>query len=720
MSDGVLLSQIVEDGTATGKMEMDARGHVRFIPNDAELASIETYLADELTRTLDDYAPIFQDAADSISTYRCTKKMIEGSGRAILPAPIARIPADHIIAGEFNAIMRARPVFSFDAYSPGEFPVVIPSPPPEEGFPAAIPQGTPMQVRKNAEEIGKNLERGFEFKIRERLDFETKLFKSVRAAVIGCPFWWKTCADPQYRDVMGPKAGGAFIDLKTKYSFRQEGEVVQVYLVPFFNFIKPLDINDDDLDEGPWCAERRACEPNDIIRGFYSKEYFLIKTLVDAERIAKNVSDVHNPYQQAIAAVTEKKSPSKQRQLCDRWLVWFYRDARFEDENGDEQVRRLNLLGDFHLGEKRLLNCFLNPNDHQSRPYVLVDQMEESDSTVKILRWHQDVATHIMQAQIKNAFIANNINYWCNPESSAYDYFKSHPAIGPGEVLLPDGVKDTDWGSFSAGTEHESLLPTWSAVVSEARAASTVSSVRSGETIPGRTPAATMSQSLEQGAQQDLLFLRRLSRKLSRIVRLYLETARQFQPMGETIPIFDPVQKQLIEIPFRFPVGDVLDNYRIALTAADDALRAERNVEQIATWKAVLMQDSEFVAKVATAMIDQRATPAMMALFEKTLTRNEKLVTRMIQLSDTDEADFDLTEEINALVKEKELAAQMMRAQEAMNAQSQTAAPQGAVPGPAGLPNGGGPVGMGVEPGIGAGAPPPQEGGVQQSPQYVA
>src|SRR3990167_3338396 len=229
-----------------------------------------------------------------------------------------------------------------------------------------------------------------------------------------------------------------------------------------------------------------------------------------------------------------------------------------------------------------------------------------------------------------------------------------------------------------------------------------------------------MSQSLEQGGQQDTLFLRRLSRKLSRIVRLYLETARQFQPMGETIPISDPVEKQLIEIPFRFPVGEVLDNYSIGLTAADDALRAERNVEQIATWKAVLMQDSEFVAKVATAMVDPRATPAMMALFEKTLTRNEKLVTRMIQLSDTDEADFDLTEEINALVKEKELAMQTMQAQEAMNAQGQAAAPQGAVPGPAGLPNGGGPVGMGVEPGIGTGAPPPQEGGVQQSPQYVA
>lgn len=710
--EATLLTKIISDGVETGSMEMDHRGYIKFIPNDDELKAIETYLAEELARTLSDYESLFQEAVNNVNCYRHAKITLE-TGKAILPAPIARIPADHIIASSFTTVMNARPIFSFDPYFSGKFPVAVPAP---EGFPM-IPAGTPMSVSRSSEEIAKNLERGFEFKLRERLDFETKLQKAIRGAVIGCPFWWKVCADPKSRDLMGPKVDGAFIDLSQKYSFRQKGEIVQLYLVPFFNLIKPVDVAEDELDEGPWVAERTPCDPADVIRGFYSKDFFLLVDKKDADTVASQVSDIHNPFQQAIAAMIQQKVSQKPRQQCPKFLVWFYRDALFKDpETGEKTIKRLNLIGDYHLGAKRLLNCYLNPNEHQSRPYVFCDQMEEGDSTVKILRWHQDVATHLMQAQIKNAFIANNINYTYNPDSDAEDWFKKHPTIEAGEVIGA-GKKGEDWDTFTAGTAHESLLMTWQAVVAEAKVASKVSGPQAGENIPGRTPASTMSQVLQQGAQEGILFLRRLSRGLSKVIRLYLETARQFQPLGETIPIFDPVQKQIIEIPFRFPVGEMLDNFRIALTASDQALQRERDSERIVMWKTVLMQDAEFVAKISAALVDQKTTPALMALFEKALLRNEKLISKIIQLSDTDEDDFDLSAEIDALVKEQNAARMQMQAMmEAQNG-NPAAAGQGAVPGPAGQPNGGGPVGAAPQPNV----PPPSvqasAGGVQGAQQ---
>lgn len=729
---------MIADGVETGKLEPDTKGYIRFIPNDDELKSIETYLGDEITRTLDDYQPLFQDAVENVTCYRHLKVTLE-TGKAILPAPIARIPADHIIANSVTTVLTPRPIVSIDPYFGGEFPVNVPMP---EGMPM---QGMPIQIKKSADDLARNLEKGLEFKLRERLDFPGKLLKAVRGAVSGCPFWFKICVEEPDRDVMRPAANGIVVDSSDMRFYRQDGEMVLIDVVPYFNFIRPLDIPEDEIDRAPWCAERKTMSPEDLMYEFYEDEFFLIRDEDEAAVLSAIVTDVNSLQQQAIDAMTQKKSPTKQRQVVDRWHVPFYRDAIYKDpETGKKKLKRLNLIGDFHLGAKRLLNCYLNPYEHQSRPYAYCDQMEEGDSTVKILRWHQDVATHTMQAEIKTRFIANNINTWSNSDSDAADYFRKHRTIEPGEHMSVAGELGKDWGVVSLGnTPHDSMLPLWQAIVAEAKAASKVTGIAAGEDLPGRTPAQTMEKALQAGSQETLLWLMRLSRCISKVIRLYLETHRQFQPIGETIPLFNPIDKQVLEIPFRVP--QMLDNFRIALTAADQALAQERSNERLAMWKNLVMQDSEFIAKISAALVDPRTTPALMALYEKMIARDQKLLSRMIQLNDTDQDDFDLTPEISAIMKERQamqaqaqmnppqpkeppppqikisLSGKLTPEQEAEAAQhvgiggtsaNPATNPGGTVPGPQGPPNAGGPAGVGGQPGNAPGPGPAPQGGV--------
>jgi hypothetical protein len=696
---------VTQADKASGKFELDENGYTRFIPSKAELEAINSWLGAEIAAALEDHKPVFAEAAENLETYKAVKTVIADSGETILPSPIARIPADQIIAWTFNTVMRPKPIFSVDAYFPAEYPVAVPvkMPDPLTGQEVTVAVPTPV----DAERVAQRLEQGLDFKMRERLGFSNFALRIITDAVTGAtPAWGKVCRKLTTRPIVAPKSKGAYLDLANKEErYVRSGEEIHFYAIPTFNVLMPMD--EDDPNESPWLAERTPLPPEEASGKVMMGDWFLVSE-DDGKKLAALTSDVREEIAVDIAATTQNRVTALPRPKCDVWEVWFYRYIKFNDlETGRTTVRRVSLMGEYHLTAKRLVSCFKNPYDHQQRIHVPFWQIKDphshaGSSTVGILKWHQKIATHLMQAEIKNAFHANNLLYWYDEDSRVADFFgPGKKKVAPGDMV--PGKEGEEWGVVRAGAQHYSLLPLQQWVASQAQMTSNVSSYESGDNIPGRTPAATVAQILEQGRQQPIMFLRTLNESFTTLVRLYLETVRQFQPMGETIPVRDPETKQLIEVPFRFPVGEVLDNFRISLTASDEAMAKEHELEQLTMLKNLLMQDANFVAQVAGPMINPEATAGQVELFKKMLEANSVLTRQIMSLTRTDEEKFDYSEAINAIVEEhKQAAAMLQQQQEAermmANAQSQTPDSGGAVPGPGAQPDSGGPVGTGAEP----------------------
>jgi len=666
--DSTEASRVLNLDKASGKLVLDEDGHTRFLPSTqpsgddgkSELQRIEAFLSQELKQTIEDYAERWRLAAENVLTYKAEKIHIPESGESILPSPIARIPADQIIAFETNTILRPKPVVSISPYFNEDVQVVVPMDVP--GPPGQPPQQIPTVVTKSSEDVAHGLEVGLEFKNREKLGIHKLIYGAVTECVrLGTvPVWIKVIADPQKkRTALGPKVNGAFLDLTDKDEYEVDaGEVVTIHRIPWANAIMPVD--EDDADESPWWAERlRENRPSDIIFKQASGEYFLL-TAEDAKVLAKNTTESFNPYKEELRAKTEARSPSRPRPRLDMWQVWFYWFAKYIDpKDGQKKTKRLNLIADFHLTGERACNIYLNEYEHQCRPVVPCYQIPDPDSdsgscTVGILKYYQRAATHVVQAEYKNAFHANNFTYWYDPNGDTADYFDRNKTIGPGEQI--PGKFGEDWGVTRVGAEHYSLLPLRQALIAEAKEASNVSSYQAGQDIPGRTPAMSISQIMQAGLQQPMLFMKNLNDCFAKVYRLYLLTCKQYQPMGETIPVKDPTTKAILEVPFRHPVGDMLSNFRISLTAADEMMAKEHEFDQLGMLKNTIMQDGTYVAQIAGPMMSEQATPATVALFQKMIERNERITRRMAAIFRADEDDFDVTKEVDALVKEREEA----------------------------------------------------------------
>jgi hypothetical protein len=299
------VQKVIELDKKSGEFVLDESGYLRFIPSAAEMKAINRFLADEITAAETAHEPIFAEAAENIETYKAIKiGLPDGSGQAIMPSPIARVPADQIIASIVNQVMRPQHVVSVDPHFPAKYPVAVPAtidPADPETAPIAMQMGVKapvtvaMPLEKDAEEIARRFEQGLDFKLRERLDFEKVFHECVHDCVTGAsPTWIKVCRERKRRPIIAPKKKGAFLDFsETEERYVDDGEDVKFYRVPVFNVLRPN--LEDDIDSLEWIAERDPKDPSDIISGFHAEDYFLIKNEDEAKKLAAIVSGAQAP-----------------------------------------------------------------------------------------------------------------------------------------------------------------------------------------------------------------------------------------------------------------------------------------------------------------------------------------------------------------------------------------------------------------------------------------
>lgn len=647
-------------------LQMDTDGHYRVIFSAKELVEVNAYLKSELETAYQDWIPLWNRSVENKETYRTKKIPIPDGGKSIYPAPIARIPADQVIASVYNAIMRPRPVFSIDAFLKTKYDVPgqqVAMPPDPSMPPGAPPRNVVTAEEQTAELVAHRMEQGYDFVVRERIQFGPKLMRGVKGAVTGSPYWWKVVADPDERTSLSAKSNGVFIDLDDKYEETHlRGDIVKWYLVPFTNGMMPLEFlyDVDGMDLSPWFAERKPMRPDELAKKYAAGNLFLIKDDAEAISLASSTVDLADEFKARGDQETKKSSSSAPVQTIPNWETWFYWDAKFIDPNDPVtpdgkkkwKLKRLSLIGDFHLASGKLMSCRMNSYEHRCRPFELVDQMDEGDCTVDRMVYHQTMFTYLGQSEIKSKHISMTPLYWHDPNNpDMANFFAAHRTISAGDHI--PGKEGTDWGLTTAGGVRESALETMKFILSMSQLDSRENEFTMGGRPPGRTSASTTAQVYQHAEEVKTMFLARLSLKLSRLLRLDAETRRQYQPLGEVLPMWDEEHKTTIEIPFRFPVGDVLDNFRIALTAADEALSQEKDPQQIMMRKQALMADGEYIAKIMAAIInlDKPIPPEGIAVFAKIIERVESMMRKLMGQMVTDEENYDLMPEIEALIK---------------------------------------------------------------------
>lgn len=720
------LRKVIELDGVSGRFELDANGYTRYIPSQGqeynEKRAIERWLGEEIERAEREHRARFDAQAENRETYSAIKVMLANEGgRSTLPSPIARIPADQIIASTHNNIMRPSPLFAADPYYEDTYKVLVPTPTPDPDDPAyaGIPSGTPMQFEVGAEEGSRRMEAGMDFLARERLDFENKNHRVVDGCVIEGYAWIKTCRKAKKRNIIKPKTDSLLVDVDDVEEIEyQTGSQIDWVFVHDSNMLRPN--LTQEINDLPWLAERDPKEPDQIRAAYETDEYFLLDDDADKdeqiERLANTVSATVDEGKKRTDTSTRNDTREDPDRSIDVREVWAYRWLKVKDETtGKSYPRRFMLQLFFHYGARKLMAAFRNPYHHQERIHTVFSQYLDGSSTTGIVKYNQIVGTHLIQAEIKNAYTANNNQSWYDPAAAeTAKFFAGGPVLSP-DVAVP-GQAGRDWGYVRGGTEHYSLMPLIEWNAGTAQYTSKVGDYETRGSAPSHTSPNVVSMLLDRGGQTSLLFLSMMNRGWRRCVRLYLETARQYQPLGEVLPIRDERTKTTTNIPFRYPIGTALDNFRFSLTAANEAAARERNPDNMASLMGVYQQHATFMMQPIAALISPDTTEEQAKMYRQMIAAGQKLLDLLIATQRVDEDTFNIVPAIDAVIAEKVRLLQQMEAQraemEAMNAATgQITEGGGSVPAAEGAGGGGASAGAGAESGM-AGGPsmPPTEG----------
>lgn len=699
----------------SGKFVMDPNGYTRFEPIDTELAEIDRWISAETDLAEQENLEAYQDAADAINTYKATRTndIIDGE-MALMPAPLARIAVDQVVAWEYNTIMRPTPLVSMQPYFKDTYEIVVPPPKEMMGMMPGMPGMAGAVIEVSAEEAALYLEAGYDYKLRETLGFPS----FVRTTLTDCATigkcYAKVCWERDERAVLAPKRNGAIVDFSAyDEEYVDDGDGVHWYPIPAFNILKR--VHEDDIDKAEMFQERKPCSGDDFYGRCLAGEFPLLNEK-EYLALSKNVGEVKVEAQKQVES-SQAKYSALPPNYVDLRLVWFYRRLKFEDEDGQTKIKKVSLMGFYHHGARKMCNIFRNPYRHQRRPYAVGYQLKDAhsdsgSSTTTISRWFQRVATHLTQAEIKNVFLSNNFVPWFDPDGPASGSFEGGLRLRPGKAV--QGKFGTDWGVAAIGSEHQTIVPLLNLIRGWAREVQNMSAVESGDAAGlGRTPAGSISQLLQAGLQQPTMFLRGYDEFMRRVMILDIETRRQYQPLGEVIPTRDAATKAITNVPFRYPLGQIDKNMRISLTAADEAAAREHEPEQLMMLLNIWQQYTQFVASVVGPM--KEASESEREFFKSIVSGGQALFDRIVTLMRTDREKFDLSGAIDAIEAEIQKAEEQMMADQAggqLGATDSAAYGGGAVPEGA-EPVNGGLEGMAGDASLPSGPLPPPEVGLQ-------
>jgi hypothetical protein len=672
---------VLELDKEVGKFETDETGYYSFyLPNrDQELVKLNSDWGQEIDAAIRDHAEHWERLAANERAFEGIHDQATEEKPAIV-IPIVRRDCNQIIAWLANTSLRPRPITSFDPYANAEYDV-----------PVATQMGQGL-IKVNAEKIAATIEQGFEFKSRERLGIE-QLFTDILTDMVSgmTPTFVKIVHEYRARKVKLPKfkksegkPWNVEIDGTAEFEVAGEEPTRFAHVGPW-NLITPAGVGlDEDLQKIDWCAENTPWSTTKLRAKLQSWGERALVLPEEWDALLLQTSEIITAQQRENKQLIDKRIPSVPRGYHDVKELHFRLAVRYKGVDPVtgktvEQIRIVNACGAYHFGARKFLAIWELPFNHQKRPYVSFVQRKRprkmtGTSTAEDVMPFQRFITEILNINLKNAAIANATPIVADPDSDGFDWLANNELDSAS--LIPANPEDVKAINF--GREHRSMMNEITWLNNESRSTSNVSVYEQGGSIPGRTSPNTTSQILQAGMQQPLMVLRDFSVQWGKAVRLWLETYRQFEPFGEMIPIRNPETKAIINVAFMLPADEVMDNFRIALTAADEELAKENEFEQLAMLANMLDSDAAAMAQILQPYAQTGIPESIAPIFRLFIDRKQKIVEAMLERTRKDAKNFVITPELlDAVDMERE----MVRQQQMMAQAAAAAAAQGGMNG---------------------------------------
>jgi hypothetical protein len=679
---GQLASELSGD---FGKFQ-EGRGYRYFVPGEELLKRLNADYARHIGQAKLDLAPFWNKCRANQRAYEA----IQDAKDAILP--IIKRDVNQIIAWGVNTSLRPKPLVSLDPYFEGEHEVLIDD-----------PVYGQIALPKSIEEIAANGEVALDYFLREHLGVEELFTLTWTEMISGKGVLWKVVDDAHKRTTMGAAYGKTENPLNHPAARSYKGKnrrkrpdpcSTKIKPVSIFNFLIPKGY--DDVQEAPWVGH--------IVPSSNLEVEKILRTCVGTkERSEEEITRI-------LAGLTAEASSSvvgairPNHELIEVWFTMAVPRKRGEKKKDGVRWEEVEFVGWFHTESQEFLAIWENPYDHYERPFSVFFQRKrpfefDSGSTTEDLAPIQRMAADLLTIAIENAVLANQVTALVNPESDAMEWFASGMPLESGTTIP---ARKDDVIPLNFGRELRSLMPEIDWAVGQGRVTSNVSQYEDGSYVPGRTSPNTVSQILQSGAQQNIMILRAFGGAASTAFKFWLRTFRQYNPYGAIVPVKDPETRAIMNVAFRFPVDeDILDSLRVALTAADEAIAKESEVDTLIMISQLLDQDAQIMAQILGPLMDPTVPEGYAQALDRFVTRKQKLLQSVMEFYRVDARKLVLDREIlTTISQEREKVKQQMEAQQ--NAESGLAAPGGAPQGGGALP----PAEPYMDGGAGAGAPP--------------
>lgn len=579
-----IVSLIERDGVTAEIIVDPINGYDRVIPVPDVLDEMGKTYAQQITQADIDWKPIFAEQMAAEKTYECRTDKNE-----VLTIPVAKRVVNQQVAWITNAILTKTPIIGIKPIDGGsyELPAEITGHQQVEGVVGQPDQPIFATQTVSAEDAAKLFEALVEYKWTECLPMGQTIEDTVLAVHFGeNPTYWRIDYDPKI--LHARKRKFTMVGEKGVQIFGVEDndvvprDAVKIYHESGYNYTMPVTATNEQTS---WWLARKAPKTNtEMWEAIKSRKYdFCLPAKKDGkpkdeDALNAQIAGIFNFAENleadditTLRAQIDNHVASQPRLMHDVRVIDFFHPFLVK-RDGQIAIEIHSLIGELHVKSQKFLSICRNwswtgqrlvvPFFRHRRPHRFSGMSGAGDVAPL-----QSLMSTIFNLQIQNMVNLNLKVFLIRENTATWRHLSKFPELKPGmKIPFED---PTDINPVHLGSPVESMAPHISFLDQQAERLMVTSDFDLGVDIPGRTPAATVSQVESMAKMQPTAILRAIRRSIAKAAEFYLQTLAQFSAY-ETIPFLDPEKKQIVSKLVGFPREMIAHHFSFHVTATGD------------------------------------------------------------------------------------------------------------------------------------------------------
>ncbi len=662
-----IVSLIDREGVTAEIILDPINGYDRVIPIPETLDEMGKTYALQIAQADIDWKPIFQEQMAAEKTYECRTDTNE-----VLTLPVAKRVVNQQVAWITNAILTKTPMVGIKPIDGGsyELPDSLVAGPDGNPIEQDVPgfEGAPKQPVFNtqtvsAEDAAKLFEALLEYKWTECLPMGQIIEDTVLAIHSGeNPTFWRIDYDPKI--LHARKRKFTMVGEKGVQIFGVEDndvvarDAVKIYHESGFNYTMPVTATDEQTS---WWLARKAPKTNtEMWEAIKSRRYDFCLPAgkngkpkdIPTEDIAAIFGFAENLELDDIAtmrAQVDNHVATQPRLTHDVRVVEFFHPFLVKRADGKIAIEIHSLIGELHVKSRKFLNLcrswswtgkrLVVPFFRHRRPHRFSGMSGAGDVAPL-----QSLMSTIFNLQIQNMVNMNVKVFLIRENSATWRHLKKFPELKPGTKIPFEDP--TDINPVHLGSPVESMAPHITFLDQQAERLMVTSDFDLGVDIPGRTPAATVSQVESMAKMQPTAILRAIRRSIATAAEFYLQTLAQFNAY-ETIPFLDPQKRKIVSKLVGFPREMIATNFSFHVTATGDEDSQQARFEKAGLLLKDIDEantaDMQLMQTILDPSTDEKSPMKQVATFM--LLRRERILAEKIKSFSLDTQHFVITED---------------------------------------------------------------------------